>query len=129
MKPGVREVLALLDKQGISAAVATSTGARRATHLLETSGIAAKFAAVVTGDQVARSKPAPDLFLEAARRCAVRPNRCLVVEDSDYGIIAARDAGMRSVFVRDLKNPNEATLALTDAQFASLVELTAAMGS
>jgi HAD superfamily hydrolase (TIGR01509 family) len=127
VKPGVQDLLAFLDRRGTRAALATSTSARRAIHLLTTAGMMDSFAAVVTGDQVARSKPAPDLFLEAARRCGVQPGRCLVVEDSDFGIMAAHSAGMRTVFVRDIKAPDEAALGLTEGRFACLDGLLAWM--
>lgn len=119
-KPGIRPLLDFLDAHGITAAVATSTGARRAQHLLDTADLTARFRSVVTGDMVHHTKPAPDLFLEAASRAGVLPPHCLVLEDSDYGIRAAHAAGMASVFVRDIKVPSPDVMAHTCAQFKSL---------
>ncbi len=62
--------------------------------MLETVGLDRAFQAVVSGDEVARGKPAPDGFLLAARRLGVQPARCLVVEDSRNGVLAAKAAGM-----------------------------------
>jgi HAD superfamily hydrolase (TIGR01509 family) len=68
------------------------------THL----NIRQLFAAVVTNEDVARQKPAPDIFLEAARRLGVEPRFCRAYEDTDLGIEAIRAAGMEAVDVRDL---------------------------
>jgi HAD superfamily hydrolase (TIGR01509 family) len=63
-------------------------------------GLRSLFSVVVTVDDVARGKPHPDLFLEAARRLHVAPSECLAYEDSDHGLEAARRAGMRAIDVR-----------------------------
>jgi beta-phosphoglucomutase-like phosphatase (HAD superfamily) len=60
----------------------------------------------VTGEQVSRGKPAPDIYLEAAKRLGEHPARCLVVEDSDAGMLAAGAAGMMAVMVPDLQPPS-----------------------
>jgi beta-phosphoglucomutase family hydrolase len=69
------------------------------THL----GIRHLFQAVVTSEQVARQKPAPDIFLEAARRLGVAPQFCRAYEDTDLGLEAIRAAGMEAVDVRPLR--------------------------
>ncbi len=61
------------------------------------------FAVVVAIEDVMRGKPAPDLFLEAARRLGVPPGKCVAYEDSEEGLAAVRSAGMRVVDVRELK--------------------------
>src|SRR5262249_59183392 len=66
---------------------------------LTTLGVRALFEAVVSGVEVAHGKPAPDVFLEAARRLGVPPDACLVIEDSQRGVQAARAAGMRCVAI------------------------------
>jgi beta-phosphoglucomutase-like phosphatase (HAD superfamily) len=68
-------------------------------------GLGPRLAAVVSSDDVAAGKPAPDVFLEAARRLGVTPARCLVVEDSLNGVLAARAAGMRVVLVPNASVP------------------------
>jgi HAD superfamily hydrolase (TIGR01509 family) len=127
LKENLRETLTAITERGISLAVATSTAARRAIHLLDTAELSGCFAAIVTGDQVAHTKPAPDLLLEAARRVDIPPGRCLVVEDSDYGIIAAHRAGMAPVFVKDIKEPGPEVLALATARFGDLGEFLSAL--
>ena len=63
-------------------------------------GITDLFDVIVTQDDVKNSKPAPDLFLLAAKKMNIKPNKCLVFEDSQLGIEAANKAGMKSVFVQ-----------------------------
>ena len=84
--------------------MAVATGATRAicTKTLTALGLVGHFGAIVTADDVARGKPAPDIFLEAARRIGVGPDRCVVFEDGDLGIEAARAAGMGVVDIRKL---------------------------
>ena len=94
--------------------------------VLERSGLAGSFAATVSSEEVERGKPAPDVFLEAARRLDVSPERCAAVEDSANGIRAARAAGMRVVAIPNRQYPPRAeALALADVVLDSLAELTA----
>ena len=82
-------------------AISVASGGVRPTVLrtMEAVGIAEMFEIVVTQEDVTRSKPAPDLFLLAAEKMSVPPERCLVFEDSELGIEGARAAGMGTVFV------------------------------
>jgi HAD superfamily hydrolase (TIGR01509 family) len=84
------------------------------------------FTAVVTGDLVARPKPAPDAFLEAARRLGVAPGCCLAFEDSLAGCASARAAGMRVVAVP--AGSHEPFEAIADVVVASLVEALLELG-
>lgn len=80
-----------------------SGGSRRVIELvLRQLGIREWFAAVVTNEDVTRQKPAPDIFLEAARRMGVPPERCRAYEDTDLGMQAIQAAGMEAVDVRQL---------------------------
>lgn len=121
-KPGVLELLAWLEEAAIPRAIATSTLAEGAAEKLSLAGLAQRVPVVVTGEQVARSKPAPDIFLEAARRLDVAPAACLAFEDSDLGLEAALAAGMRAVAVPDLKAIPEALALRITARIASLDE-------
>ena len=97
--PGVRDRLLEARTLGLSAAVASSSPSAWVRPWLETHGLASFFQAVCTRDDVARVKPAPDLFLKAAERLGVDPSDCIVFEDSPNGIRAAHAAGMRVVAV------------------------------
>ena len=96
---GVPELLAALRQATIPAAIASSAPARWVAGAVERLGIRPLFDAVVTGDEVARRKPAPDVYLEAARRLGADPARSVAIEDSAPGITAARAAGMKAVAI------------------------------
>ena len=96
---GVPELLAALRQVAIPAAIASSAPARWVIGAVERLGIRPLFDAVVTGDEVARRKPAPDVYLEAARRLGADPTRSVAIEDSAPGITAARAAGMKAVAI------------------------------
>ena len=93
--------------------------------VLDLAGLTDCFRATVSSEEVARGKPAPDVYLEAARRLGVPPGRCAAVEDSHAGIRSAKSAGMRVVAIPNAAYPPDAeTLTLADAVVASLEELT-----
>jgi HAD superfamily hydrolase (TIGR01509 family) len=95
---GVVDALAGLDELGVAMCVASSGTHAKIGHSLALVGLADRFAGrVFSATDVAHGKPAPDLFLHAAAVCGVAPAGCLVVEDSRYGVRAARAAGMRCV--------------------------------
>ena len=96
---GVPELLAELRQAKIPTAIASSAPARWVVAAVERLGIGSLFDAVVTGDAVERRKPAPDVYLEAARRLGVDPKRSVALEDSGPGVAAARAAGMKAVAI------------------------------
>ena len=88
------------------------------------SGLECHFAATVSSEEVARGKPAPDVYLEAARRLAVEPGRCAAVEDSHSGIRSAKAAGMRVIAIPNRTYPpDRAALAEADVVLRSIVDL------
>jgi HAD superfamily hydrolase (TIGR01509 family) len=92
---------------------------------LELAGIAHLFRATVSSEEVEHGKPAPDVYLEAARRLGVDPTSCAAVEDSANGIRSARAAGMRVIAIPNPHYPpSEDVLALADVVLHSLDELT-----
>ena len=93
--------------------------------VLEKAGLADLFEATVSSEEVERGKPAPDVFLEAARRLGVPPEACAAIEDSGNGIRAARTAGMLVFAIPNRRYPPPAeVLALADAVLESLSDLT-----
>jgi beta-phosphoglucomutase-like phosphatase (HAD superfamily) len=83
------------------------------------------FRLTVSSEEVERGKPAPDVYLEAARRLGVEPTRCAAVEDSHNGILAASAAGLRVVAIPNREfPPGQAALAAADVVLGSLDELT-----
>jgi HAD superfamily hydrolase (TIGR01509 family) len=109
-------------------ALASSSNRALIDAVLELAGLARYFQVTVSSEEVARGKPAPDVYLEAARRLGVEPARCAAVEDSHAGIRAAQAAGMRVIAIPNAAYPpDEESLALADATIASLDELTAGL--
>jgi len=96
---GIRELLNALVAAGIPRAVASSGPARWVTPGIEELGLTSLFGAIVTGNDIPRRKPAPDGYLEAARRLGADPARTVAIEDSGPGILAARAAGMKTVAI------------------------------
>ena len=86
----------------IPMAVASGGTEKIITLVLERLNIRQFFDAIVTSEMVKNQKPAPDIFLEAARRIGVEPKFCRAYEDTDLGMTAIRSAGMEAVDVRDL---------------------------
>ena len=106
--------------------VAIASSAHRAVidASLEATGLVETFAVVVSSDEVEHGKPAPDVYLEAARRLGADPASCLVVEDSHNGVRAARSAGMTVVLVPNASVPPAAgTEELADLVLARLADL------
>jgi HAD superfamily hydrolase (TIGR01509 family) len=105
LKPGVVELLDFLAGRGLPLAVATSAGRTTAEHHLGRAGLLGRFNAVATRDDVERTKPHPDVYLEAARRLGAAPERCIAFEDSNIGLAAAHAAGAMAFMVPDLLEP------------------------
>ena len=98
--PGVHELVVECRRRGLRLAVASSADEIKVAGNLREIGLPpSTFDVVVHGDQVARKKPAPDIFLEATRRLGLEPSSCLVIEDAISGIAAAKAAGARCLAV------------------------------
>src|SRR5688572_7029540 len=106
-------------------ALASSSNRPLIEAVLETTGIAGEFAVTVSSEEVARGKPAPDVYVEAARRLGVAPERAAAVEDSSNGIRSAHSAGLRVVVIPNAHfPPDEDALALAEVVIDSLADLT-----
>lgn len=112
LKPGVPELLDLLDQLPLPRAIATSSSRTTVERHLSAHGLTARFDAVVCRGDYDRGKPAPDPFLKAAERLGVEPRLCLALEDSHIGVRSAATAGMMTVMVPDLLEPTEDICAL-----------------
>ena len=97
---GIKEMLTTLHEKGIVLAVCSAADLRKVRYNIQAIGVDESiFSALVTGSDVARKKPFPDIYLEGARRVGIAPEDCLVVEDAVSGIQAAHAAGMEAVGV------------------------------
>jgi HAD superfamily hydrolase (TIGR01509 family) len=104
--------------------LASSSNRKIIDLVLSASGLGHRFRVTVSSEEVARGKPAPDVYLEAARRLAVDPTRCAAVEDSENGIRSAKAAGMRVVAVPNPQYPPaDHALDLADVVLQSVVDL------
>jgi HAD superfamily hydrolase (TIGR01509 family) len=92
--PGVEELINRLFHKNIPLAVASSSFPEAIRIILEKTGLKKYFRVVVNSRMTGKSKPAPDIFLLAARELGIDPGKCIVIEDSTNGITAARSAGM-----------------------------------
>jgi beta-phosphoglucomutase-like phosphatase (HAD superfamily) len=90
-------------------AIVTSSSRRNADAHLTLAGIRTRFETILTGDDVARGKPSPDLYLLAASRLGLKPEVCVAVEDSNHGVTAAHAAGTITIMVPDMVPPTEAS--------------------
>lgn len=107
IKPGVVEILDLLDRLSIPRAIATSSPRRAVDYKIGTFDITHRFHAIVAQGDYAKGKPEPDPFLTAAARLGIDPATCLALEDSHNGIRSAHAAGMMAVMVPDLLDPTD----------------------
>jgi beta-phosphoglucomutase len=119
-KPGLQELLTFLQERRLPMAVATSSETDYATFSLRHAGLEGRFEIVVTGEQVSCGKPAPDIYLEAARRLQVNPADCIALEDSEAGTLAATRAGMRALLIPDGSPPSDAAVRAAFRVLASL---------
>jgi HAD superfamily hydrolase (TIGR01509 family) len=104
--------------------LASSSNRELIDRVLEAGGIAELFQATVSSEEVARGKPAPDVYLEVARRLGVAPEACVAVEDSHNGIRSAKSAGMFCIAIPNPHFPPGEAVAEADAVVAALDELT-----
>ena len=122
--PGAREAVERLAARW-PLGLASSSNRELIDLALQLLGVAHLFKATVSSEEVARGKPAPDVYLEAARRLGVDPTHAAAIEDSENGIRAAKTAGMRVIAIPNEQFPPEAeALAHADVLLRSLDELT-----
>ncbi len=122
---GALEALRALVDAGVTVALATSTIREHALPLMERFGMAPLFSSMTFGDQIEHAKPAPDIYLEAARRLGLDPATCAAVEDSVNGALAACAAGMATYLVPEWATPTPELASRCAAVLDSLRELPA----
>jgi HAD superfamily hydrolase (TIGR01509 family) len=97
--PGIVALLDDLRARRVATAIASSASSRWVHRAVGEVGLLDRFDAIVTGDQVARLKPAPDVYLEAARRLGVEPESAVAIEDSATGLASAKSAGLAAIVI------------------------------
>ena len=122
--PGAREAVRRLADE-FALGLASSSNREVIDLVLDQMGVTGCFAASVSSEEVGRGKPAPDVYLEAARRLGVPPDGCTAIEDSENGLRSAHAAGMRVIAIPNPHFPPAAdALALADARLPDLDALT-----
>ncbi|UOB19468.1 beta-phosphoglucomutase [Abyssalbus ytuae] len=114
--PGVYEFIEKLKKEGCP--VALGSASKNAPKILKKTGLYDMFDAIVDGNSVTKAKPDPEVFLIAARKIGVKPEHCIVFEDSEAGIEAANVAGMTSIGIGDKR-----VLIDADQVFSNFIEI------
>ncbi|SKB69889.1 haloacid dehalogenase superfamily, subfamily IA, variant 3 with third motif having DD or ED [Lachnospiraceae bacterium] len=122
MKKGVVEILDYLKDNGFLIAVASSSSRKQILHNIQSAGIQNYFDAIVSGVELSRGKPAPDIFLKAAEQIKCRPEDCYVFEDAINGVTAGHAAGCKTVMIPDMLEPDEETIKKTVMVCKDLIE-------
>lgn len=106
-KPGAEALLRYLKENGVKTALATATPVERAKKYLEMVGLLKFFDEVCSARMVKNGKPAPDIYIYAAEKINLPPNKCVALEDSPNGVRSAYAAGCKTVMVPDMDSPSE----------------------
>ncbi len=120
LRPGVLEMFDYIESLGFPMTVATSTHHELAMIKLRVVGLLDRVVGIVSGDQVAKGKPEPDIYQAAAKLIGVEPEHCLALEDSPPGVIAARKANCVTIMIPDLQAPNAVTRSMANFIYESL---------
>ncbi|MDM8528578.1 HAD family phosphatase [Anaerolineales bacterium HSG24] len=123
VKTGLIALLDWLDETPLKRIVASSTERGWVREKLRITHLDHRFEQVVGGNEIPMGKPAPDIFLEAARRINVPTEQCIVLEDSEAGVLAGHAAGMLPLMVPDMKQPSPEVTKLAYQIFVSLDEV------
>ena len=123
LKDGACELLSYLNENNIPAAVCTATDLERAVDYLSGAGIFERFDKIISAVMVERGKPAPDVYLYAARQLGLMPEECMALEDSPNGVRSAAGAGCVTVMIPDLTEPDSELEKLIFARAGSLGEV------
>ena len=124
LKPGIRELLDCLDRNGIKRAITTSSPLERVRRYMRPYGLLERFDRLCSGADVAHGKPEPDIYLHGAECLGLRPEECIAIEDSPAGVLSSYRAGCMTVMVPDLDQPDGKTEKLLFAKADSLTDVT-----
>lgn len=125
VKLGLVRVLERLRRSGLTMAVATSSRRAIAEEYLINANVLKYFDITVCGDEVQRGKPHPEIFLRAATELNRSPERCLMVEDSENGLLSASDAGGQPILIHDIKPPRAEIEARAFKAYGSMLDFLA----
>ncbi len=125
VKPGVLRYLTYLQRKGIPTGIATSNSSELLNAVLDATGLRPYFNEIHTSCEVAHGKPWPDIYLHVAKHLGIKPERCLVFEDIEQGVLAGKAAGMRVCSVYDAfsEDNQEQIRAISDYHIMDFHEL------
>ena len=122
-KPGIYTLLDALDERGIPCAITSSSPQQRLESYLPPLNLYHRFVKVISGYDVPRGKPEPDIYLRGAAELGLPPETCLALEDSPAGILSAYRAGCLPVLIPDQDTPGQDTLSLLYAKADTLTDV------
>lgn len=122
-KPGINELLDALEEKGIPCAITSSSPYARLERYLTPLNLFHRFQKVITGYDVPKGKPEPDIYLRGAAELGLAPSECLALEDSPAGILSAYRAGCLPVLIPDQDTPGEDTLSRLYAKVDTLADV------
>lgn len=126
-KPGVHEILKFTKEKGLKIAIASSSERKTILNNLKLTNTERYFNAIVSGAEVQRGKPAPDIFLKAAQLLELDPSECYVIEDGTNGVHAGAAAGCTTIMVPDCTEPTPELRNLCAGVYDSLLDIIEAM--
>jgi HAD superfamily hydrolase (TIGR01509 family) len=121
--PGVHEVIRAFEARGIPLAITSSAVGSSVEAILLRLGLRDAFPLIVDGSEVEQGKPDPEAYLLTARKLGVAPSRCVVFEDSEVGVVAAKRAGMFCIAVRNPHAQERQDLSAADVVYESMSEV------
>ncbi|UZW15257.1 HAD family phosphatase [Clostridium pasteurianum] len=119
---GIKELIFQLKNENISIAVASSSPRKFIQEVLIKFNLIDCFQYIVSGEEVAKGKPAPDIYIEAAKQLGVNTEHCIVIKDSRNGVLAAKNAGMKCIGYRNINSGNQ-NLSQADIVIKSIKEV------
>lgn len=122
-KKGAKKLLGYLKEKGIKTALASGSSSEVIAYNLNKLNGLEQFDVIVGGEEVQNGKPAPDIFLLAAKRLGRKPQECFVIEDSKNGILSGSCAGMKCIGIPDVAEFDEEAKSLMVAELSSLDEV------
>ncbi len=123
LMPGLINLLNILKKNNKKIAIASSSEKEYIEYILNKFNIKEFFEVIISGYEIEKGKPEPDIFLKASEKLKVSPNECLVIEDSRNGVLAAKRAGMKCIAIPNSITKNQ-DFSLANKVLNSLNEIT-----
>ena len=122
-RPGLIELFAYLEEHDYKVGICSSSAKEYVLALIDSVSVKLHYDTIVCGDMVKHAKPDPEIFLCGAENLGVKPENCLVLEDSKQGILASKNAGMHNCFIEDTIMPDEVMEQAIEFRCASLLEV------